>query len=161
MTARQQPASRYRGDLSRVPARIERGHHIRHGEPGADDEDRRIGSNRGERTRLRSIGNEPRIILERGREHGRDRGRRMRRCQHDDVGRVDAAGIRHDGPAASLARNTAIRLLTNNPRKQQALKEHKITVMERIPLVVTPNAHNERYIETKRDRLSHLGDGEQ
>lgn len=48
-----------------------------------------------------------------------------------------------------------IRLLTNNPCKEQALSGHRIAVVERIPLAVTPNVHNARYLKTKRDRLSH------
>ena len=46
-----------------------------------------------------------------------------------------------------------IRLLTNNPDKIETLREGGIEVVERVPLVVPPNAHNRRYLQTKRERL--------
>lgn len=48
-----------------------------------------------------------------------------------------------------------IRLLSNNPAKEQALKALGIRVAERVPIVVTPNRHNQRYLETKRRRMAH------
>jgi GTP cyclohydrolase II len=48
-----------------------------------------------------------------------------------------------------------IKLLSNNPAKEQALKALGIRVAERLPIVVTPNAHNKRYLETKRARMAH------
>jgi GTP cyclohydrolase II/3,4-dihydroxy 2-butanone 4-phosphate synthase/GTP cyclohydrolase II len=50
---------------------------------------------------------------------------------------------------------TEIRLLTNNPVKVEALRAHGIRVVERLPLVITPSPHNERYLETKRLRMKH------
>lgn len=49
-----------------------------------------------------------------------------------------------------------VRLLTNNPDKVTGLERHGIEVVERLPLLVTPNAANLRYLETKRDRMGHL-----
>ena len=48
-----------------------------------------------------------------------------------------------------------IRLMTNNPAKVDALKAAGIKVVERLPLVVSSNPNNERYLETKRRRMSH------
>jgi GTP cyclohydrolase II len=48
-----------------------------------------------------------------------------------------------------------IRLMTNNPSKMDALVKAGISVKEQVPLVVPISAHNERYLATKRDRLSH------
>jgi GTP cyclohydrolase II len=48
-----------------------------------------------------------------------------------------------------------IRLMTNNPAKMDALKAEGIEVVEQVSLVVTPSEHNERYLETKRRRMSH------
>jgi GTP cyclohydrolase II/3,4-dihydroxy 2-butanone 4-phosphate synthase/GTP cyclohydrolase II len=48
-----------------------------------------------------------------------------------------------------------IKLLSNNPAKEQALKAHGIHVVERLPLVVAPNKFNKRYLETKRSRMAH------
>jgi 3,4-dihydroxy 2-butanone 4-phosphate synthase/GTP cyclohydrolase II len=49
-----------------------------------------------------------------------------------------------------------IRLLTNNPRKVVGLQGYGLNVTERVPLVVTPNPRNERYLATKREKLGHL-----
>lgn len=48
-----------------------------------------------------------------------------------------------------------IKLLSNNPAKEQALKSHGIRVVERLPIVALPNKFNERYLETKRARMAH------
>jgi GTP cyclohydrolase II/3,4-dihydroxy 2-butanone 4-phosphate synthase/GTP cyclohydrolase II len=48
-----------------------------------------------------------------------------------------------------------IKLLSNNPAKEQALKAHGIRVAERLPLVVAPNKFNKRYLDTKRARMAH------
>jgi len=49
-----------------------------------------------------------------------------------------------------------IRLLTNNPRKIVGLRAYGLEVVERIPIEVTPNLKNVRYLSTKRDKLGHL-----
>jgi GTP cyclohydrolase II len=36
-----------------------------------------------------------------------------------------------------------------------ALKAEGIEVVEQVSLVITPSEHNERYLETKRRRMSH------
>ncbi|MEQ1651895.1 MAG: GTP cyclohydrolase II [Hyphomicrobium sp.] len=48
-----------------------------------------------------------------------------------------------------------IKLLSNNPAKEQALKAKGIRVAERVPIVVPPNKFNKRYLETKRSRMAH------
>lgn len=48
-----------------------------------------------------------------------------------------------------------VRLLSNNPAKEQALKALGIRVAERVPIVVPPNKFNARYLETKRARMAH------
>jgi GTP cyclohydrolase II/3,4-dihydroxy 2-butanone 4-phosphate synthase/GTP cyclohydrolase II len=48
-----------------------------------------------------------------------------------------------------------IRLMTNNPAKVEALREHGIAVLEQVPLVVKPSRYNKRYLETKRRRMAH------
>ena len=49
-----------------------------------------------------------------------------------------------------------IRLLTNNPQKITALRDHGIEVAGRVPLVATSNTHNERYLRAKHERAGHL-----
>jgi GTP cyclohydrolase II len=48
-----------------------------------------------------------------------------------------------------------IKLLSNNPAKEQALKGLGIRVVERLPIVVKANKFNKRYLETKRSRMAH------
>lgn len=50
----------------------------------------------------------------------------------------------------------SVKLLTNNPEKIQTLKEAGINVAERIPLHVGENAENQRYLQTKADKLGHI-----
>jgi len=49
-----------------------------------------------------------------------------------------------------------IRLMTNNPRKVDALEEQGFTVVERLPHKAGESPHNERYLETKAGKLGHL-----
>src|ERR1700686_2384109 len=49
-----------------------------------------------------------------------------------------------------------IRLLTNNPKKIYGLEGFGLEVVERVPIRIPPNPHNERYLKTKRDKLGHL-----
>ncbi len=48
-----------------------------------------------------------------------------------------------------------IKLLTNNPAKIEALRARGINVVEQVPVVTEPCAHNKRYLETKRERMAH------
>lgn len=49
----------------------------------------------------------------------------------------------------------SVRLLSGNPRKQQALERQRITVVSRDPLITRPTEHNVHYLRTKRDRMDH------
>ena len=49
-----------------------------------------------------------------------------------------------------------LRLMTNNPRKVQALQDLGIDIVERVPLQVGRNPHNEGYLNTKRSRMGHF-----
>ncbi|MDD5581722.1 MAG: bifunctional 3,4-dihydroxy-2-butanone-4-phosphate synthase/GTP cyclohydrolase II [Candidatus Marinimicrobia bacterium] len=49
-----------------------------------------------------------------------------------------------------------IRLLTNNPKKIVGLKGYGLEITDRIPLEIPPNAINEKYLKTKRDKLGHI-----
>lgn len=51
---------------------------------------------------------------------------------------------------------SAVRLLTNNPAKLDALTRHGIHVTERVPHIFPPNQHNLRYLATKSTRSGHL-----
>ena len=50
---------------------------------------------------------------------------------------------------------TALRLMTNNPRKVAAIEDMGIKVVERISIRTGQNPHNVRYLETKAGKLGH------
>jgi 3,4-dihydroxy 2-butanone 4-phosphate synthase/GTP cyclohydrolase II len=49
-----------------------------------------------------------------------------------------------------------IRLLTNNPKKIYGLEGFGLEVVERVPIRIASNPHNERYLQTKKDKLGHM-----
>jgi len=49
-----------------------------------------------------------------------------------------------------------VRLMTNNPRKVQALSDLGVDVIERVPHEIPANPHNSHYLQTKAARLGHL-----
>jgi len=49
-----------------------------------------------------------------------------------------------------------MRLMTNNPRKIVGLEGYGLTVTDRVPIEIRPRKENQRYLETKRDKLGHL-----
>lgn len=51
---------------------------------------------------------------------------------------------------------THLRLMTNNPRKVQALEDMGILVVDRIPLQTGENPHNRQYLATKAGKLGHM-----
>jgi len=48
-----------------------------------------------------------------------------------------------------------LRLLSNNPQKRAGLLGYGIEIVETVPIIGTPNPHNEKYLQTKRDKLGH------
>jgi 3,4-dihydroxy 2-butanone 4-phosphate synthase/GTP cyclohydrolase II len=49
----------------------------------------------------------------------------------------------------------SMRLLTNNPAKRAGLEGYGLSIVERVPLIVDPNDHNEHYLMTKAQRMGH------
>ena len=49
-----------------------------------------------------------------------------------------------------------LRLLTNNPAKRAGLEGFGLQIVDRVPVLATPNEHNLRYLETKRKKMGHL-----
>src|SRR5690349_5003138 len=50
---------------------------------------------------------------------------------------------------------TTIRILTNNPKKLTGLDGFGLTVVEQVPIEMTPQSENRRYLATKRAKLGH------
>ena len=60
---------------------------------------------------------------------------------------------------AQIIRHFGIRrlhLLTNNPRKVRGLEAYGLEVVKRVPHVIAPTAHNQKYLATKKSRMGHL-----
>jgi GTP cyclohydrolase II len=51
---------------------------------------------------------------------------------------------------------TRVRLLSNNPKKIQALERAGVQVVERIPCEIPPLESSEAYLRTKKEKLGHL-----
>ena len=50
----------------------------------------------------------------------------------------------------------SLRLMTNNPRKIDAVTQYGVAVAERVSLIVNRNPFNRRYLQTKASKLGHL-----
>jgi 3,4-dihydroxy 2-butanone 4-phosphate synthase / GTP cyclohydrolase II len=50
---------------------------------------------------------------------------------------------------------TSIRILTNNPKKITGIEGYGLEVVEQVPIEVSPNLENQRYLATKRAKLGH------
>jgi len=62
------------------------------------------------------------------------------------------------GVGAQILRDlgvSKIRLITNNPKKRVGLMGYGLEIVENLPIEISPNVHNERYLLTKRDKLGH------
>jgi 3,4-dihydroxy 2-butanone 4-phosphate synthase/GTP cyclohydrolase II len=69
------------------------------------------------------------------------------------------ADMRDYGIGAQILRELKVRkvrLMTNNPKKLVGIKGHGIEVLERVPLIMDTNLHNERYFKTKKEKMGHL-----
>ena len=63
------------------------------------------------------------------------------------------------GVGAQILRDLGIRkikLMTNNPKKRAGLIGYGLEIVENIPIVIQSNPHNEKYLQTKKDKMGHL-----
>ncbi len=87
------------------------------------------------------------------------------KLQEEGMDTVDAnihlgfgADERDYGVGAQILRELGvgkIRLLTNNPVKRVGLEGYGLEIVENVPIEITPNEYNERYLHTKKDRMGH------
>lgn len=118
---------------------------------------------------LRSIAREGRGLLMYLRQEGRGIGllNKIRAYHLQDQGADTVEANERLGFAADLRDYTmcrdmlehlgikSLRLMTNNPRKVNALTALGIEIVERVPLHVGRNPHNEHYLNTKQSKLGH------
>jgi len=63
------------------------------------------------------------------------------------------------GVGAQIIRDlgiTKMRLLSNNPKKRTGLIGYGLEIVENVPLLVQPNPHNAKYLDTKRAKMGHV-----
>ena len=46
--------------------------------------------------------------------------------------------------------------MTNNPKKVIGLEGYGLSVVDTIPIIIQPNPHNRRYLETKQQKMGHI-----
>lgn len=62
------------------------------------------------------------------------------------------------GVGAQILRHLGVqklRLISNNPKKRVGLIGYGLEIVENIPVKISPNPYNERYLQTKRDKMGH------
>ncbi len=62
------------------------------------------------------------------------------------------------GVGAQILRSLGIsklRLISNNPKKRVGLIGYGLEIVDNIPIITLSNPHNEKYLQTKRDKLGH------
>ncbi len=63
------------------------------------------------------------------------------------------------GCGAQILRQLGVhkmRLLTNNPTKRVGLEAYGLEIVENVPIEITPNKYDYKYLKTKKDRMGHL-----
>lgn len=68
------------------------------------------------------------------------------------------ADERDYGVGAQILRELGIgkiRLISNNPVKRVGLEGYGLDIVENVPVIITPNEYNRRYLETKKFRMGH------
>lgn len=88
------------------------------------------------------------------------------KLQEEGLDTVDAnlhlghqADERDYGVGAQILKHigiTQMRLMTNNPIKRVGLEAYGLTIVENVPIEVTPNKYNEFYMKTKKERMGHV-----
>lgn len=87
------------------------------------------------------------------------------KLQEDGMDTVDAniclghlADERDYGVGAQILRELGVhkmRLMTNNPVKRVGLEAYGLEIVENVPIETLPNQYNERYLQTKKERMGH------
>lgn len=87
------------------------------------------------------------------------------KLQEEGLDTVDAnlalgfkADQRDFGIGAQILRDlnvSKMKLITNNPKKRAALKGYGLEIVENVPIVTVPNEFNQKYLDTKRDKMGH------
>jgi len=69
------------------------------------------------------------------------------------------ADLRDYGVGAQILHDLGVRklrMITNNPGKRAGIEGYGLTITERVPLEIKPNARNLEYLRTKKEKLGHV-----
>lgn len=87
------------------------------------------------------------------------------KLQEEGLDTVDAnvhLGFKPDerdyGCGAQMLRHLGVhkmRLMTNNPTKRVGLEAYGLEIIENVPIEITPNEYDYKYLKTKKDRMGH------
>jgi 3,4-dihydroxy 2-butanone 4-phosphate synthase / GTP cyclohydrolase II len=62
------------------------------------------------------------------------------------------------GVGAQILRSlniSKLKLISNNPKKRAGLLGYGLEIVDTVPIEIIPNKHNEKYLQTKRDKMGH------
>jgi 3,4-dihydroxy 2-butanone 4-phosphate synthase/GTP cyclohydrolase II len=62
------------------------------------------------------------------------------------------------GVGAQILRHlniSKLKLISNNPKKRAGLLGYGLEIVDTVPIEIIPNKHNEKYLQTKRDKMGH------
>jgi 3,4-dihydroxy 2-butanone 4-phosphate synthase/GTP cyclohydrolase II len=71
------------------------------------------------------------------------------------------ADLRDYGVGAQILNDLGVqkmRMITNNPGKRAGIEGYGLSIVERVPLEITPNEKNLEYLRTKKEKLGHVLD---
>jgi 3,4-dihydroxy 2-butanone 4-phosphate synthase/GTP cyclohydrolase II len=119
---------------------------------------------------LEMIAGEKRGVLLYMRQEGRGIGIHNKICayelQDNGLDTVEAnlslgfpADLRDYGIGAQILNDlklNRIKLLTINPKKVIGIEGYGLEVIEPVPIIIKPNPYNERYLETKKNKMGHI-----
>lgn len=69
------------------------------------------------------------------------------------------ADMREYGIGAQILKDLGLkklRIMTNNPKKLSCLSGYGLEIVERVPIEVSLNKHNEKYLKTKKEKFGHI-----
>ncbi len=123
------------------------------------------------RAAMKMIAEEGRGVILYMRQEGRGIGlkNKIRAYQLQDCEGLDtvqaneklgfAADLRDYGVGAQILVDLGVRkmrIVTNNPGKRAGIEGYGLTIVERLPLEITPNEKNFEYLRTKKEKLGHV-----